>query len=163
MSIETTLTPINGKEAKDLIKLQISKILEQTPGLDFATSYHKLEIKGEIKLSAYPADTPVPKIELNFSLDAPLLGTEEIQNDLERIMILEAKREELLGLLVKLNETLDKVNPQTESTFELDAGSEPDNLRIQEGLPIPIVRKSGGRYIETTMEVKLGKDNKPSI
>src|SRR5207237_5328544 len=112
---------------------------------------------------AYPADTPVPKIELNFSLDAPLLGTEEIQNHMEQVTVLEAKREELLGLLVIVNEALDKVNPQAESTFELNAGDERDNLRIAGGLPIPVVRKSGGRYVETVMEVRIGKDNKPSM
>ena len=157
MAIQTTLTPINGKEAKQLIDIQLKRILDQIPGLDMATSYHRLTISGTVVLTAYPADTPTPKIEFAFNIDSPQTRNGDNKDHLDKIKYLETVRDELMDRLNKITEELDKSSPVMEGSFNLEAGDQPDILRIENGLSIPVVEKSGGRNVETYKQVNIDK------
>lgn len=157
MTLQTTATPINGKEGADMIERQFLHLLRNTPGLDFASSYHRFAIEGSFKIKAYPADIPYPAKEIAFDVNSVSTTKGENEEVFIYVKRLETIREELIGYLQNVNEVLDKVNPVTEVQFKLEAGDEPDKLRIEQQLPIPVVEKRGGRNIEVHREVI--KDN----
>lgn len=159
--LETTSTPINGKEAKELINIQLKKILDSTPGLDLATSYHRIIIKLNFELSAYPSDyaSRFPKREVEFNIDSLSTSKGENESELQRIQRLETSRQELLGYLAKLTDELEQANPKYSAEIELSATNSPDDLRIDEGLPIPVTKRIGGRTVEEYMGVERKGNN----
>jgi hypothetical protein len=156
--LHTTMTPINGKEAKEIIAININKILASTPGLDLATSYHKLSIDIDIKLLAYPADTPTPKVKRVFEL-LPNPEDKKAKAALDYIQKLTAFRDEVIEQLELINKELDVLNPVIVAHIPLEAGETPDALRISEGLPIPTIDKVGGRVVETYVPIDRTKTN----
>lgn len=159
MSIQTSGAAINGKEAKQLIDIQWKKFLEETPGLDLATSYHRLGIEIHFKLSAYPSDTPVPKREIEFRIDSEATKNLENEEHFSAISRLETLRNEYLFKLEQINEELDILNPITIADIEVNAGNEPDTLRIENGLPVLVTEKVGGRTVEKEVVVSQSKAN----
>jgi hypothetical protein len=152
-NLQTTATPFNGKEAKQLLKIEFDKLLDNTPGLDFGTSYHRLVINGNFKLSAYPSDTPTPVREFEKVFDSPSTVRLENEEHFQYIRRLETIREELVHKLSELTSYLDQANPTIENEFVQDAGNSPDQLRIESGLPIPVVTRVSGKSVETYVDV----------
>lgn len=161
-SVQTTSTPINGEEARKIIEQQFDHLLEHTPGLDFASAYHKFTVKGEFEIGAYPADTPTPRKEIEFDVNSIATTRKENEEVLEYTKRLNTIREELLFRLQEVNDLLDVYNPITRVEFDLttdDNGeSKPDKLRIEQGLPIPVVTKAGGRNVEVYRDVQKRTD-----
>lgn len=152
MPLQTSATPINGREAADLLKRQSNHLIDNTPGLDEATSYHRCTIEGEFKLTAYPADVPTPAKEFKFNVDSISTTRKENEEVLAYVARLETIRNELLSRLNEVGEELERYAPQTSVPFKLEAGDEPDKLRIENGLPIPVAQKVGGRIVENYVQ-----------
>jgi hypothetical protein len=154
MPLQTTATPLNGREVATMLKNQSNHLIDQTPMLDEASSFHRCTIEGEFKLTAYPADVPTPKKEFAFNVDS--ISTKRAENEevFNYVKKLETNREELLHLLQQIDEQLEIYAPQMKIGFKLEAGDEPDKLRIEQGLPIPIVQKVGNRNVENYVNVK---------
>jgi hypothetical protein len=157
MSIQTSATPLNGREAATMLKNQSNHLIDATPMLDEATSFHRCTLEGEFKLTAYPEDVPVPAKEFKFNVDSINTKRGENEEIFEYVKKLETNREELLHLLQKIDEELGIYAPQTKVEFKFEAGDEPDKLRIEQGLPIPVVRKVGGRNVETYVNAQQNK------
>jgi len=159
-SIQTTSTPINGEEAKKFIQNQFDKLLDNTPGLDFASAYHKFTVKGEFEITAYPADVPTPKKEFEFDIKSITANQQDFLDEESYLQRLSTIREELIHRLDEITQYLDDRNPITRVEFDLDTidpidgQSKPDKLRIEQGLQIPVVTKSAGRSIETYVDVE---------
>lgn len=151
-SIQTSATPINGKEAAETIKNQVLHLIENTPGLDVATSYHRFSVKGSFQIGAYPDDVPLPFKEIEFDINSISTTRKENEELFEYVKRLETVREELLNRLEEADKLLDIYNPVTRVEFNLntirDGEDKPDALRIEQGLPIPVVVKAGGRSVE---------------
>jgi hypothetical protein len=154
MSLQTTATPLNGHEAATMLKNQSNHLIEQTPMLDEASSFHRCTIEGEFKLTAYPADVPTPKKEFAFNVDSVNTKKGENEEVFEYVKKLETHREELIHLLQLIDEQLEIYAPQLKVEFKLEAGDEPDKLRIEQGLPIPVVQKVGTRSVENYVNVQ---------
>jgi len=153
MPLQTSATPINGREAAEMLKRQANHLIENTPGLDFASSYHRCTLEGTFKLTAYPNDIPTPAKEFSFDVNSISTTRKENEEHFAYIKRLETIREELIHRLEEATELLDKLAPVTEIQFKLEAGDTPDKLRIEQGLPIPVTQRVGGRTIEDYAEV----------
>jgi hypothetical protein len=158
MTFQTTATPMNGKEGADLLELQFLHLLRNTPGLDFASSYHRLALEGYFRIKAYPADIPYPAKDIAFDVNSVSTNRGENEEVFEYVKKLETIREELIHRLQQVTEILETINPVTEVQFKLEAGDKPDELRIQHGLPVPVVEKRGGRNIEIHKQVIQDKN-----
>src|SRR6267142_1903520 len=79
MADQGTYNALNGKEIRDLLYNNLRNKIDKLPMLSVGNSFHQLTAIGGIKLSCYPADTPVPEIEFEILVEAPEV-TEE--NDL---------------------------------------------------------------------------------
>lgn len=163
MAFQTTATPLNGEEARRLIELTIKRILDQTPGLDVASAYHRITIRQTFEISAYPSDIPTPSKEIEFNVDSLSTKRGENEEHFAYLSRLETQRDELIATLEKITDVLDKANPVIKAeipelhTLNQAGESEPDRLRIEQGLPIPVVTKESGRMVEGYVQVKKEK------
>src|SRR3954469_13831928 len=98
MSIQTTATPINGEEARKMIDKHVRNILDNTPGLDFATSYHQFALELWFKITGYPTDefTKYPMRDAKFNIEAPSLKSKEGEEAIKYAERLETIRQELI-------------------------------------------------------------------
>lgn len=157
-SIQTTATPINGQEAAEILKNQATFLIENTPGLDFASSYHRLTMEGSFKLKAYPADIEYPAKDFEFDINSVSTTKKENEDKFAYIERLETVRNELIHRLDEVTQLLDTLAPVSEVPFELSAGDTPDKLRIEQGLSIPVARKVEGRTVEEYTEAHKDKN-----
>lgn len=157
MTLQTSATPINGREAAEMIKRQVTHLIENTPGLDEASAYHRVTIVGNFKLKAYPADVPCPAKEIEFDVNSVSTTKKENEEVFLYVQRMETVREELIHRLQEVTDILDEVNPEVQVEFNLNAGTKPDELRIEQGLPIPVTEKVDGRTIEKYVPVVKNK------
>jgi hypothetical protein len=127
MPLQTTATPLNGREVATMLKNQSNHLIDQTPMLDEASSFHRCTIEGEFKLTAYPADVPTPKKEFAFNVDS--ISTKRAENEevFNYVKKLETNREELLHLLQQIDEQLEIYAPQMK--IRLNNGEALENIR----------------------------------
>lgn len=152
--VESTYTPINGAEAKKALKSNTSTRIDSIAGFKLGLAFHKLKIEYTMKATAYPADVPVPEAEFAFIINSPDLEKQsEILEHFDKIEILEAKRERLLEGIAMIDKILDIARPIYNLKETLSAGDAPDELRIAEGLPVPMIKTGlGGRKSEVYIE-----------
>lgn len=148
--VESTYTPMNGSEAKKALNNNTRNRIDGISGFKMGLAFHKLKIEYEMKVTAYPADVPVPEAEFAFIINSPDLEKQsELLENFDKIEILEAKKERLLQGIRDIDKILDIARPIYEIKATLDAGDAPDELRIQEGLPVPMIKTGlGGRKSE---------------
>lgn len=148
--VESIYEPINGLEAKKILKHNTNRRIDDIHGFKFGLAFHRLRIDYVMSVTAYPADCPVPEAEFSFIINAPDL--EKQSNLLEhfnKIEVLENKKARLLEGIALIDKILDVARPVYELQDNLNAGDTPDELRMQEGLEVPVIRTSlGGKRSE---------------
>lgn len=166
MSYETTLTHINGGEAKQLMRKSASTQLKRAEQelhnridkikyLSQGSAFPRIKIEYAVVVTAYPSDIPVPEAEFMFVLNSPEITKPEMQESLGKIEVLESKRGRLVKQLEDLDKILDVIRPTFSHEEVLDAGNVPDELRISQGLPIPVIQTSeGGRRSEVYIQAE---------
>ena len=159
MPIQTTGTPLNGQEVFNLLLKNFRQFLESVPGLEMGRSYRQVSLKLKFESSCFPFDeyTKSPKFEFDFDVNSTEAKSVEGEAWLEEIKRLETVRTELTDKLTALNNFLDKVNPVATTELEMstviNGEDKPDILRIEQGLPIPVVERVGGRSVEVYKDV----------
>lgn len=152
---ETILEPINGQEAKQILKSQMEQRIDMIPLLKIGNAFKKIEVGFELIFSAFPADCPVPSAEWQI-----LIGLKEGEDpifdfDVKRLDMLWEKRKKIAENLQKLDEFLAKYNPtETFKDVTSDNGT-PDELRVEHGLKVPMLHISpSGRKNEVLVNAK---------
>lgn len=170
MQYETTLTHINGLETKNILKKSASTQFKRAENelhiridkvkyLAQGSAFPKIKIEYAVVITCYPSDVPVPEAEFMFVLNSPEVDKAEMQENFGKIAVLEEKRARLLEQIEKIDGILDLVRPSFSYEETLEAGNIPDELRISQGLPIPVVQTSeAGRRSEVYIQAdKLGR------
>lgn len=159
MSLETTATHINGAEAKQALKNSAAKGLERIKQelfiridkikyLNLGAAFPRFKAEYAVVVTAYPSDIPVPEAEFIIAINTPEVTKAELQEHFSEIEVIEAKRERLLKGVELCDNILDLVRPVGMVEETLSAGNIPDELRIAQGLKIPMIKTEGGRRSE---------------
>ena len=155
---ESTYTPMNGLELKDLLKKRTVEAIDKIPYLRAGNAFHKAKIIWAMTMTAHPADCPVPEAEYNICVAKPEVTSGEIAEALkheDKVTKLEAKREALVKSIEQIDKVLEIIRPKDESQEELNAGNTPDELRVANGMPIPmIVKTNSGARVERFVDPK---------
>lgn len=161
MSEQSVYLALNGKEARDLLKIHLNKKIDSTPLLSVGNSFHKLIMVGAIELTSYPADFEFPDIEFEILLESPISDEEtgfKIDKNFKKIEDITNYREKLIQKLSELDEILEKAAPQEIIEVNIN-GVVPDEARLSAGLPVPVLKtvSDTGRKaeVESTTPRKL--------
>lgn len=161
MSLESQYVPMNGKEGIEAIIREFTKQIKLMPMMKEGHSYHRFGADVRVVISAFPKDTPVPEADFKFLINASTSKMPETFADVvEQVKYLEGMRENLTKRMERLDATLQILRPQEELKVELRAGDKPDELRLAQDMPIPMIKRTGSSITEVRVpaaQVKVGK------
>lgn len=153
MSLQAQYSPISGEEGRSALKSAIGKKIDLMPMMKRGHAYHRFQADGHIKISAIPSDVPVPEVDfkaLTIDADAEDKMPATFKTVVEQIKQLEMAKDNLQKRIDRINITLASIRPQEDIEISLSAGDKPDELRLQEDLPVPMI-KSGGKGMQEVM------------
>lgn len=140
--IETTLTPINGAEAKKILKSQMEKRIDKIPYLSEGNAFKRIVIGFELIFQAFPPDCPVPSAEWQLLIGLPNGEDLEFDLDVRKLEILEEKKQEYIAALERIDKFLDKYRVHKVLEVKESDNETPDELRVQHGLKVPVIKTS---------------------
>lgn len=149
-AIETTLTPINGAEARKIIKSQMESKIDKIPYLSEGNAFKRIVVGFELIFEAFPPDCPVPTAEWEILIGLPEGEDAIFDNDVKKLEALEKKREELLSSVERIEKFLTKYKKAEVIEVKESDNGVPDELRVKHNLKIPVIKATGtGTRIET--------------
>lgn len=149
-AIETTLTPINGAEAKKIIKSQMEKRIDKIPMLSEGNAFKRLVIGFELIFEAFPPDCPIPSAEWQILIGTPNGEDLEFDRDVKKLEMLENKKLEFIETIERIDKFLSKHRIAEVIQVKESDNETPDELRIKHGLKVPVIKTStSGARIET--------------
>lgn len=151
-NLESTATHINGLEARRMLKSNVNERIDKIPYLTQGNAFPRFKAEYAFVITCYPSDCPVPEGEFVIAINSPEVTKAELQEHFSEIEVIEAKRERLLEGIALCDKILDLVRPVTIIEETLSAGNIPDELRIREGLPIPMIKTENGRRSEVYVD-----------
>jgi hypothetical protein len=155
MQLDTTLTPINGIEAKKILKSQMNENIDKIPYLREGNAYKQIEVGFELIFSAYPADVPVPIAEWNILIGLRKGENAAFDRDKAKLEVLKDLRAEIAENLDKIDKFLEKHCPTEIFTVVDSDGGTPDELRAKHDLLLPMLKTdSNGRKSEVMVSVE---------
>lgn len=155
MALETILEPINGQEAKEILKSMMNERIDKIPLLKVGNAFKQIKVGFELIFEAFPADVPVPMAEWEILLgikEGEDIKFDEFLNNLDK---LKDKRAKIAEKLSKIDTFLEKHNPMVVDTIiESDNGT-PDELRVKHDLKLPMLHTSpSGKKSEVMVNAK---------
>lgn len=150
MSLETTYSPLNGLEIKEIlkrVKQLLTERIDKIPYLKEGNAYKQAELHYFFEMTCYPADCPVPTAEWNTLIGLKEGEDAEFDTDKKKIELLVQKRAAILKNAEKIDEFLRKHAPTVTIENTIADKGVPDEVRIQNGLKVPMVQtsKSGAK------------------
>jgi hypothetical protein len=148
--------PLNGKEIRALLIKRITERINNIPMMKEGHAYHEATLAYSFTMTAVPADCPVPSAEFEEVVASPGYKLEpEYIKALDTAETLKNKKEFLEAQVAKLQETIDEVDKLLNAALVVEevediisAGKIPDEVRRDNGLPLPrtviITTPSGG-------------------
>lgn len=134
---------INGKEARDIIKINFSKKVDETPMLKIGNTFHRLQVAYSAQITAFPNEVEVPDIDYIDLLETPEVANGEFNEHFKKIEDLSEYRTKLLAKLEELDSILDKAMPEVIIDEVIGGDVPPDEVRINHELPVPQLKKVG--------------------
>lgn len=149
MGYETILEPINGQEARKILKSLAAQGIDKIPMLSIGNAYKQISLGFVLKFSAFPPDCPVPSAEWQILMGVETGDDIEFDKDVKKLEFLREKKAELEANVAKIDKFLKKYNPSgTVEIIDSDNGV-PDELRIAHGLKVPMLHTApSGRKTE---------------
>lgn len=141
-TVETTLTPIDGAEAKKILKSQMEKRIDKIPMLSVGNAFKRIVIGFDLTFEAFPADCPVPSAEWQILIGLPEGDDLEFDEDVRKLEILEHKKEELEKSIERITKFINKHKIVEEIKVKESDNETPDELRVKHGLKIPVIKTS---------------------
>lgn len=142
MAYETILEPINGEEARKVLKSMMIERIDKIPMLKVGNAFKQLKLGFELIFEAYPKDCPVPIAEWQLLMGLKEGDDIEFDKDVKKLEILKEKRAEVAENLDRIDSFLEKYAPTEIITdIESDDGV-PDELRVRHGLKVPMLHTS---------------------
>lgn len=130
--------PINGKEARQILKHDHNEKVDKIYLFKEGAAFHRLHIMYAMTCTCYPADCPVPTLEFEIARSAKGYNeNEDYIQQADKIKSLETKREELVSGIERIDKILSVIRPVVEIEGDLQAGDIPDKLRVEHGLSVP--------------------------
>lgn len=135
--------PINGKEARLVLKKSVNNQIDTNRDMSLfkeGNAFHRIEMCYALTVTCYPADCPVPEMEIIEAINAPGLTTkerEEIEKTKDNVKLIDTKIEKLHNQIAKLLAMKNQVQPVIEIEEIHSAGNIPDELRKEFDLPVP--------------------------
>lgn len=155
----STYRALTGSEIKQIAKNRINREIDQLPYLREGNSFHNANVQVGIVITAFPADVPVPNLDLEFSINSKSL--EEVESAAKQIETAEEiakaieKLQDIKENAVKLTEELLEKRAaivfENEIEFEFN-GNQPDKTRIENNLPVTVERVKDGKRGEIKVE-----------
>lgn len=152
--------PLTGKDIRTIAKLRINNEIDKLPYLREGNAFHNVNVQIVIVITAYPADVPVPNLDLEFDIPSNLLDevgeyknqlgvAEAIANKIENLAAIE---EALVQRIENIRADLLEKRAALVYESEIDPsfnGNTPDQTRIENGIPVTIERVEKGKRVET--------------
>ena len=140
---QASYQPLNGKEIREVLKKRVCAKIDLIPRMKEGHAYHEAALAYSFTMTATPADCPVPSIDFEEIMQAPGFNLQEHYLDVKnKAESLENKKEQLLAQIEKIDQLLAIVKETVEESEVIQAGKVPDNVRIDNDLPLPrIVRE----------------------
>lgn len=163
MSAQTIYAALSGAEIRKIMKDKICQHIDKIPLLSAGNTFHRAAVQFGFVMKAHPADVPTPPAsEFEFELmDEALdpqfwlshrMGIKELKAVIES---LESKKEQVENYISKAYLALDKIEPEVESIHNINENPVPDQVRLENNLPIPVVQtNSSGVKNENFVEAK---------
>lgn len=152
--------PLTGKDVRTIAKLRIDNEIDKLPYLREGNAFHNVNVQIAVVITAYPADVPVPNLDLEFDINSKALDEiEEFKNQVEaaetianRIERLSAIEEDIVTKIENVRNELLEKRAKLVYESELDPsfdGNVPDKTRIENGLPVTVEKVEKGKRVET--------------
>lgn len=152
--------PLTGKDIRTIAKLRIDNEIDKLPYLREGNTFHNVNVQIAVVITAYPADVPVPNLDLEFDIKSKALdeiaefseqveAAETIANRIERLAAIE---EELVAKIESVRNNLLEKRAAIVYESEIDPsfdGNIPDKTRIENGLPVTVEKVEKGKRVET--------------
>lgn len=130
--------PLNGKEIRTIVKKKLEKRIDEIPRMKEGHAYHQAVIAFSFTMTAVPADCPVPTAEFEEIIKSPGFNLQDhFINVSDKINSLENKKSQLLAQVEKIDELLAGIRVSEEVEEIIQAGTIPDEVRIDNDLPLP--------------------------
>lgn len=152
----STYKPLTGREIREIINYRLKKEVNELKYLREGNSFHNVNVQVAVVITAFPADVPVPNLDLAF--DIPSKGFNEIEEALNQV----AKAEELARIVERIEEAKSRVETLLNQALEMRAsivfeserefgfdGNTPDKTRMENDLPVTIEKVERGKRVET--------------
>lgn len=155
MPLETILEPINGQEAKEILKSMMNQRIDKIPLLKVGNAFKQITLGFDLIFQAFPADCPVPSAEWQILIGLDNGDDPDFSRDIKKIEMLEARREQLVNNLEKIDEFLAKYHPTEELGITESDNGIPDELRMNHNLKLPMLHTSpSGKKTEVLVDSK---------
>lgn len=131
--------PLNGREIREILKKRYDDAIDKIPMMKEGHAYHEAVLVFSFLMTATPADAPVPSpVEFELVYQTPGFNLQDDYiNKKDKAVSLKTKRTQLEEGIKKIDELLSIVEAIDEVDFEISAGKIPDQVRIDNGLPLP--------------------------
>lgn len=159
--LQSQYSPITGEEGRQALKSSIGKKIDLMPMMKKGHAYNRFKADGHITISAYPSDVPVPEVDfkaLTIDADVEDKMPANFTKVLEQIDFLEKAKINLQKRIERIDATLATIRPQEVIEVALDAGNKPDELRVQEGLSVPMIERTGSGMREVHVPAEKAKE-----
>lgn len=134
---------INGKELRDIIKINFSKKVDETPMLKIGNTFHRVQIAYSAQITAFPNEVKIPDIEYIDLIETPEVHKGEFNFHFQKLEDLATYRTRLLAKLEEIDSVLDKAMPEVIIDEVIGGDVPPDEIRINHELPVPQLKKVG--------------------
>jgi hypothetical protein len=148
MSLEATATPLNGMEVRKACKNKLKEFIDALPMLKEGNAFKQADIKMSYRMKAYPADCPVPTGDFQMLIGLAEGEDAEFDKDKKKLELLIEKRNIILENVNKINNFLNKCMTITEEDIIIKDNGIPDEVRIANKLPVPMIQTQMGRRSE---------------
>lgn len=148
--------PLNGLEIRKILKKRVCERIDLIPRMKEGHAYHEANLAFSFTMTATPADCPVPTAEFEEAMKAPEFNLQKHWMEVtDKATSLKNVKEQMLAHINKINGLLETIEQITEDEEIISAGRVPDQIRIDNGLPVPRIVKEETPTGGTKMTEKM--------
>ena len=134
---------INGKEARDIIKINFGKKVDELPMLKIGNTFHRLQVVYSAQITAFPNEVEIPDIEYIDLLETPEVSDGKFNEHFKKLEDISEYRNKLMAKLEEIDSVLNKAMPEVIIDEVIGGDIPPDEIRINHELPVPQLKKVG--------------------
>lgn len=134
---------INGRELKDVIKINFGKKVDETPMLKVGNTFHRVQVAYSAQITAFPNEVEIPDIEYIDLIETQEAANGDFSGHFKKLEDLAAYRIKIIAKLEELDSILDKTMPEVIIDEVIGGDIPPDEIRINHELPVPQLKKVG--------------------